>query len=248
MPREETPSGLYASELGARLLRRSRRPPNLASKIPARLDEVLVTSKLRSRRRRPNLEDENAALRRLARVMAETPERLVDTLPDIALELCEAGSAGLSVLETLPSGDEVFRWTNLVGALSPFVGGVTSKEESASCTTTERNSPQLFLYPARYFRYAKKLEPAVVEALVLPVRMGHKDRCVIWIVSHLPSVHFDAEDVRIMTALADFTSSGLRLLRSRDQNTPGRLTSSDEPGVAPKSRRLTTPPPGGYGS
>jgi signal transduction histidine kinase len=229
-----------APELRSRALRRSRRLPNLAT-TPARLDEVLVTSRLRSRRRRPNLEDENAALRKLAQVMAETPERLVDTLLNIALELCEAGSAGLTVMETLSSGDEVFRWTNMVGAMSPYVGRVSPKEETASYITVERNSPQLFLYPARYFAYAKKIEPAVVEALVLPVRMNSEKPCVIWIVTHVPNVHFDAEDVRIMTALADFTSSGLGLLRARDRQRESRLTPQDELAPEPKKEDADQP-------
>jgi signal transduction histidine kinase len=217
-------------------LRRPRRPPDIDGNTPARLDEVLVTSRLRSRRRRPSPENENVALRKLAQVMAETPEMLVDALLNIALELCDAGSAGLSVLETLPGGEEVFRWTNLVGAMSQHVGGVTPKEQSASYLTTVRNCPQLFVYPARHFGYAKKLEPAVAEGLVLPVRMGHEKPCAIWIVTHLPNVHFDAEDVRIMTALADFTSSGLRLVRSRDERGQAPLKSQD--GVAPAPRTI----------
>jgi signal transduction histidine kinase len=223
------------------LRRPRRRPANLASNTPARLDEVLVTSKLRSRRRRPNPEIENVALRKLARVMAETPERLVDTLLNIALELCDAGSAGLTVMETLSSGDEVFRWTNMVGAMSPYLGRVTPKEQSASYITIERNCPQLFLYPGRYFPYAKKIQPTVVEALVLPVRMGNEKHRVIWIVTHVPNVHFDAEDVRIMTALADFTSSGLRLLSSRDQPQEARLTPEDEVAPDPKKADAVQP-------
>ncbi len=175
--------------------------------------------------------------------MAETPERLVDALLNIAVELCEAGSAGLTVMETLPSGDEVFRWTNMVGAMSPYLGRVTPKEESASYITVERNCPQLFLDPGRHFPYAKKINPAVVEALVLPVRMGDDKQCVIWIVTHVRNVHFDAEDVRIMTALADFTSSALRLLRARDKQQEARLTPQEE--LAPDPQKADAAQPSG---
>ena len=82
-----------------------------------------------------------------------------------------------------------------------------------------------------------------MEALVLPVRMGDNEHCVIRIVSHVSEVHFDAEDVHIMTALADFTSSALRLLRAQDPQSQGPLkpeeeTASDEKTVPfPRSTR-----------
>src|SRR6202167_3684125 len=84
---------------------------------PVGLEEILITEKLKSRRRRkPNAHAENAALHGLARVMATAPNELIDTLLRTALELCSAGTAGLSLLETPAQSDAVFRWTNLAGA------------------------------------------------------------------------------------------------------------------------------------
>ena len=86
-------------------------PPCLFDQA-ANLHDVLITSKLMSRRRRPNAEAENAALRTLARVMAEKPNELLDVLLKVALDLCEAGTAGLSVLDVRGTGlsvDEPFR-------------------------------------------------------------------------------------------------------------------------------------------
>jgi signal transduction histidine kinase len=191
----------------------------------ANLHDVLITSKLMSRRRRPNAEAENAALRTLSRVMAEKPNELIDVLLKAALELCEAGTAGLSVLDVR---EQVFRWTNLSGALHGHVGGTTPRDFSPCGVTMERKSPQLFLYPGRRFQYLQKVEPAIAEALVLPVLLDGKMPATIWIVSHNPRVHFDQEDVRVMTSLADFAANALRLSQSRDREKRRRLVSNQK--------------------
>ena len=121
---------------------------------PATLNDVLITHKLRTRRRRKaNLYQENEALRALARTMASEPEKLIDSLLETALELCCAGSAGLSLSETLPDGKRVFRWVNLAGQFKPYVGGTTPADFSPCGVTVEREAPQLFAYPEHYFQY-----------------------------------------------------------------------------------------------
>lgn len=206
-------------------LRRPQRLSALPSDQAAELSDVLITSKLLSRRRRPNSEAENVALRSLARVMAEKPHQLIDTLLNVAVQLCEADTAGLSVLDTR---EQVFRWTNLAGSLSKYIGGTTPRDFSPCGVTMDCKSPQLFLYPARRFQYFKNIEPVIAEALVAPVWLENEMPATIWIVSHNPRVHFDSEDVRIMTALADFAASALRVARSLDQEKRDRLASNRE--------------------
>ena len=89
------------------------RPPTTA------VDEILITDKLKyRRRRRPDPRQENIALLNLAKVMVNTPNELIDTLLRMAMQLCKAGTAGLSILESLENGEQVFRWVNLAGAFS----------------------------------------------------------------------------------------------------------------------------------
>jgi signal transduction histidine kinase len=196
----------------ARLSRLSERRAEAAPSEPARLEDILITEKLKSRRRRKaNSHYENVAVYALARVMATAPDELVDTLLRMALELCSAGSAGLSLVETTPEGAQVFRWTNLAGTLSKYVGGSTPRDFSPCGTTLDRNAPQLFAYPSHRFQYLDKVETPIVEALVIPIYIGDERPGTIWIVSHDGEVKFDSEDVRIMTGLAEFTSCALRL-------------------------------------
>ena len=68
---------------------------------PLSLNQVLNTSELfRRTSREPEYAAENRALIALAQAMNEPPHTFLQKLADIALELCHAGSAGISA----PSG------------------------------------------------------------------------------------------------------------------------------------------------
>lgn len=180
------------------------------------VEEILINGNLYSRPlRMPNLESESKALRTLAREMANSPKQLPDTLLELAVELCHAGTAGLSLIETLPTGEQIFRWTNLAGTLKDHVGGFTPRNFSPCGVSLDRNSPELFSYPARYFRYLNDVPILIVEALVVPL-VGDGPMGTIWILSHEEGKPFDSEDVRIMTSLAEFTSSALRMIQLLD--------------------------------
>jgi len=188
--------------------RLSHRTPLAVPREPATLEEVLVTYKLYSRRRRKqNSLDENIALRDLAQVMATHPERLIDTVLQMALELCTAGSSGLSLLETLRK----------------HVGASTPRKFSPSGVTVDRNAAQLFFHPAKRFQYFDGLGCDVVETLLVPVYLGEKTAGTIWVVSHDEEVKFDSEDVRIMNGLAKFTGCALRLIQTSQAQQRARV-------------------------
>jgi signal transduction histidine kinase len=213
----------------ARLSRVPGPQPTAAPSEPARLEDILVTYKLKSRRRRkPNSRDENISLHALARVPMTSPNELIDALLRMALELCSAGTAGLSLLETTPQGEHVFRWTNLVGALSKHIGGSTPRNFSPCGVTLDLNAPQLFAYPGHRFQYLNGLDFTMVEALVIPVNLRDEAAGTIWIVSHDGEVKFDSEDVRIMTGLAEFTCCTLRMIGSSETQQTARLEGDEE--------------------
>ena len=213
----------------SRLSRATDRQKAVKASEPARLEDILITEKLKSRRRRkPNAHAENAALQGLARVMATAPDDLIDTLLRTALELCSAGTAGLSLLETPPQGDAIFRWTNLAGALNKHIRGTTPRNFSPCGVTLDRSAPQLFSYPGRRFQYFNGLDFTIVEALVIPVDLGGEVPGTIWVVSHDDEVKFDSEDARIMIELADFTSCALRMTRLSQVRQTARLRGAKE--------------------
>jgi signal transduction histidine kinase len=216
---------------GRRAVKLSRLPEQAVatSGQQASLEDILITPKLKSRRRRkPNFYAENVALQSLARVMTTAPNTLVDTLLRLALELCSAGTAGLSLLETTAQGEHIFRWTNLAGALSKHIGGSTPRDFSPCGVTLDCNAPQLFTLPGRRFQYFNGLDLTIVEALVIPVYLGAETPGTIWIISHDDEIKFDSEDARIMTGLAEFTACALQLTRLSDTDRSARLQGDQE--------------------
>ncbi|GAC1702268.1 MAG: hypothetical protein NVS9B4_07260 [Candidatus Acidiferrum sp.] len=206
--------------------------------VPATLEEVLITHKLKSRRRRkPSSHHENVALRELARVMAIAPDDLLETLLRMALELCSAGTAGLSLIEDSGASDQppnhqtesqLFRWVNVAGTLRDLRGRTTPKTFSPCGVTLDRNTPQLFANPARHFPYLAEVPTPLVEVLIIPMHLGDETPGTLWITTHDEEVKFDSEDVRIMSALAEFTASALRLTRAYDNERQARRDGAKE--------------------
>jgi signal transduction histidine kinase/putative methionine-R-sulfoxide reductase with GAF domain len=116
------------------------------------LTDVLVTDEL-SRRpaRRADHEAENRALRQLARNMAGRPEALLQNLVDIALELCRAATAGVSLLQRNADGEQEFVWVALAGTYADRIGDRAPAKFCPSGICLERQAAQLFSYPDRFF-------------------------------------------------------------------------------------------------
>jgi PAS domain S-box-containing protein len=183
------------------------------------LEDILITPELSRRRSRaPDYAAENRALVALAREMATNPKNLLQKLVELALELCRAGTAGISLLKTDAEG-EYFSWEALAGVYAPRVGGRTPRNFSPCGTTLDRGAPQLFSGPARYFTYFEGENSPIAEGLVIPFALNGHTQGTIWVVTHDESRRFDAEDARIMTALAEFTAAALQTLSSRDAAT-----------------------------
>ncbi|KOP27710.1 histidine kinase [Hapalosiphon sp. MRB220] len=179
------------------------------------LEDILITEELSWRNpREANLLKENQALQALARQLVNQPPKILQNLVDIALDLCSAGTAGVSLIETTPTGEEIFRWNVLAGTLEQYVGGTTPRDFSPCGVCLDRGSPQLFSHPEQYFTYFQAANIPIVEGLVLPLIAENQALGTIWIMSHDQERHFDSEDVRIMMSLADFTATAL-LLKQR---------------------------------
>jgi signal transduction histidine kinase len=182
------------------------------------VEDVLITPLLWSRSPSPPRSSEQSkAFIELARQLARDPKRILQTLVDEAVGLCNAGSAGVSLLEDQPDGTVLFRWVALAGACAPFVGGSTPRDFSPCGVCLDQNQPILLSYPARCFTYFADVPFLIVEGLVLPLATEDEVFGTIWIMTHDEQSHFAAEDVRVMKGLADFTAAALRLQRSNER-------------------------------
>lgn len=185
--------------------------------VPTRLEDVLITEKLSRRSpRQPHPQAENQALRSLVRQLAQAPDHMLQSLVDLAVELCSAGAVGVSLVESQANGEEIFRWVASAGSLANYKGQCIDRRLSPCAICLEQAAPVLFSYPERYFTHLQQISlPVVVEELVLPLIVDGQVLGTIWILTHDQQRQFDSEDVRLMTGLADFTASALR--RSQQQ-------------------------------
>lgn len=187
---------------------------NLALIQSVSLMDVVISDQLLSRRiQTVPARVEMKAMHELAELLADGKSALLKRLAQMAIELCDAGSGGISMIEATSDG-ELFRWNALAGELEKFEGGSTPRDWSPCGQCLKAARPMLYSYPARFFTYFQKVETPIVEGLVIPMYLDSQPIGTIWIISH-DERRFDAEDVRIMTSLGNFVSAALRVSANR---------------------------------
>ncbi|MEP6516953.1 PAS domain S-box protein [Microcoleus vaginatus] len=169
---------------------------------------------------------ENRALQTLARQLATSPHTLLKTLVAIAKDLCEAGSVGVCLLEENANSEQIFRWEALAGAWEAAEHRNTPRTLRLSGAGLDRQTPQLYFAPEQYFTDLQQLELPIAEALVVPLQAENQSLGAIWIVSHEDDRQFDAEDLRIAIALADFAVAAVQI--DRAERTKEALRESEE--------------------
>ncbi|MGB7084970.1 MAG: GAF domain-containing protein, partial [Phormidesmis sp.] len=180
------------------------------------LAQIVITDELFQRpQRATNFEAENYALHSLASQLTKSSQDLLQSLASVAVEICRAGSAGISIPETGSEGEEVFRWVALAGAYT-HVEKTIPRHFTLCNICLERRTPQLYSYPGRYFEGLQYLQPPMVECLVLPIFVNASPLGTLWIVAHDDARQFDAEDLRIMGSLAQFTAVSLYQMQTHD--------------------------------
>ncbi|MBE9011281.1 response regulator, partial [Pseudanabaenaceae cyanobacterium LEGE 13415] len=173
---------------------------------------VLITEALSHRSpRSPNWQAEVEAIQRITQLMAGDSNTLLQALIAIALELCEAGTVGVSLLETTPNGEECFRIPVATGVLSQLTEVRFSRSGIPCGICVDRGTPQLFSHPDRYFIHFQRDRAPIFESLVLPLIVDRQILGTLWILSHTEERQFDSEDVRVLTNLANLAATALCL-------------------------------------
>ncbi len=180
--------------------------------------DVLIIEALAGRpARQPDLAAENRALHILGQKLIDDPQSTLKTLVQIAIDLCRADTAGVSLLETDPNGESRFRWVAIAGALE-FLEQTTTPSNFSPCgTTLQSRQPQLYAHPERYFTYLHHPQFPIVEGLLIPLSVNNQPLGTLWILSHHEARQFDSEDHRLMTSLAGFTASALQSIHRARQ-------------------------------
>ncbi len=182
----------------------------------ARRAGTLVTSALDVRPHRPaDFAAESESMHRLAQALTSSGGAMLQTLSDMALALCEAGSAGIGLLERDVDGAPVLRWVAVSGQCVAVVGTTTPTDDSPSGVALELAAGQLFSFPQRHFPCLEHVTPEIIEELVVPIPGEPEPWGTLWVMSHDREHLFDAEDRRILTRLANFTCAALTMARAK---------------------------------
>jgi GAF domain-containing protein len=173
------------------------------------LAEVDILPELLARPQRPpDYDAEREALAELAKETAENPHNMLQKLAEIAVRLCVADTAGISLME----GD-AFRWEAMAGASAAYRDGVLPRDASPCGICINRDATQLMRLPARFFP-AIQLAPLIHEVLLVPFHVLGKPVGTVWILAQNPERKFGSEDERIIRTLAQFASTGWQLWKA----------------------------------
>lgn len=176
------------------------------------VDDVSVTDQLATRASRPaDYQVECRALATLAQAMAQSPETVLRKLVEVAMQLTQAQSAGISLLE----GDgeaRLFRWVAMAGAWSPYLNGVMPFHESPCGAVLKRGTLLVLHRPERAFPALRQAEPPVEEGMLTPFLADDGPAGTVWVVKHTPGARFEQEDARLLESLAHFAAAAHRLL------------------------------------
>ena len=190
----------------------AQQTPSFYAVKPASLQDTIINAELGTRRlRRTDSRREFDGMHSLAKVMAtHNSTAVLKRLATLAIELCGAGTGGVSVIEDDENGEQIFRWQALAGELEQHEGGTTPRDWSPCGECLKTGKVMLYSYPARYFTYFQKIDTPIVEGLVVPMYVDNLPVGTIWILSHSEHVKFDAEDARVMTGLGNFAAATLK--------------------------------------
>lgn len=182
--------------------------------MPASIAEVSITHELLRRESpAPDYLREKLAMQDLAQQMADHPEALLPHLVKQAMEICDADSAGISVLD-----GEVFRWLGLAGKLAVFEGTTTPRDYSPCGICIDNRSAVLMQRPERVYKWIADANISVPEVLLVPLLVSATPLGTLWIVAR-EGQRFNKGHERVVTELAAFTGIALKMVQTDQQLT-----------------------------
>jgi len=134
---------------------------------------------------------------------------------DIALRLCNAGSAGLSVLRQNAAGQAIIRWEAVSGALSSYEGTESPRDSSPCGKCLDAATTTVLSDPQRAFPCLAATSPTMSQDLIVPLYDELENPVgTLWIAHHDPALRFGAAEVRIAEQLAVVLSRALRVFEN----------------------------------
>jgi hypothetical protein len=127
----------------------------------------------------------------------------------VAVELCGADSAGISIEQPESGDDHFWLWVAVAGEYGRFANATLPRYPSACGICLERRGPQQLRVTPRFFEQIGVEAETVTDGILLPWQAG-KMRGTLWILAHGRHEAFDSTDLETVQNLADFTAGVLR--------------------------------------
>jgi len=156
-----------------------------------------------------NVGTQMAGLRQLTRAFVENPDIILQELVDLAVDLCGADSAGISLETEEKTDSNFYHWVATAGQYSGFLNAILPKYPSACGVCLSRNHPQHFRVTERFFEILGVEAPNVTDGILLPWQT-EETKGTIFVMAHGRTAAFDSEDAAIMQVLADFAAMAVR--------------------------------------
>jgi two-component sensor histidine kinase len=155
--------------------------------------------------------------------MADDPESFLTRLVKLALNICDADSAGIDVLQ----GD-VFRCLTVAGELAAFEGTTVPRNFSPEGICIDRGRAIVMERPERLFGYLADANITIPELLIVPLLgEGGTPIGTLWIVAR-EGQHLNSEHERLMTELATFAAIAVQKVQSLKKALEEKETVSKE--------------------
>ena len=188
------------------------------SRATSQAQEVFITEELVKRpAKRTDCQREKEAILDLARHLADASSEVLPRFVELAMEMTDAVSAGLSVFDAEREPD-VFRWTHLHGTLARFEGATTPRNNSPCGVTLDANKPILVAHPERLYDWVAAENLVLPEVLLVPLSVGGGEPLgTLWVVADAKD-HFDSGDAQAVADVAEFVGTALLLRRREEQS------------------------------
>ncbi len=159
--------------------------------------------------------------------MAVSPGSIFQKLVETALQLCGAGTAGLSLLDVSGAGRRCFAGpAGAAGQHAAYIGGtmheLSLRQPLRHCGGRMGLPTPLILRGLGEYYPQLNVQPPFEEALLLPFFVNDQPVGTLWVVATDNKRHFDAEDVRIMGNLAVLLPARFRCSSCRRRNRVAR--------------------------
>jgi two-component sensor histidine kinase len=179
---------------------------------PVTLADITITSRFWSRPSRGlDVQTFASLMQNLADGVARDPTAIFEECAEIAMAMCRAHSAGITIVERTLSGDDVLHWIVLIGRLKDLLPRTMSRYRSVAGACIDSGAPLVVQRPERLNPI---LDVGVLmhEALHVPLgKDGDALRGTICVLSHSVDREFEPEDARILQHLAVFVTTAVKM-------------------------------------